>query len=83
MICPLIAAVELNDKFRAALERLLVDTGSDASNRMLRDIVVTKITDFSYRLGCITSMDLKNFEIFTGIQEVMYKTSVMIDEGRI
>lgn len=86
MICTLIAAAELNDRFReevlGALER-----GKPYWNKAradyTRDKLISRIATFSYRLGVITATDLDNLDIFGGIQEVFHKTKTKMDEGII
>ena len=83
MICSLLKSVEINEKFQTALSHLPARTGSDETDRMMRDIVVTKILDCSYRLGGILATDIDNIEIYSGMQEVFHKTKMKMDEGTI
>ncbi len=86
MICALIAAAELNDRFR---EEILDEmargtiTRNHAYAQYARDNMISKIASFSYRLGGILATDIDNYEIFSGIQAVFNKTRVKMDEGVI
>lgn len=83
MICSLIRAVEINERFQENLAQLLIKTGRDEVVRMIRDRVVANILDCSYRLGGLMVTDMGNLEIFTGMQEVFHKTKMKMDEGTI
>lgn len=84
MICPLIAAAELNDEFLADVISSLVQAfWNEDHEKLVRDQLASRICRYSYRLGGITSMDLGNLEIYADIQEVFLKARILIDEGRI